>query len=75
MCKPGEIFELQNDGIKIVLEQIKLIRRRQQQRSGRRGGRSANNLHVAAGSGSGRNGAAKASHFKIRNSIKWVKTD
>lgn len=49
MGKPREILEQEKDGIKIVLEQIRLIR---QQRSGRRGGSSTDNLHAGGDSGS-----------------------
>ena len=53
--------------IKIVLEQIRLIR---QQRSGRRGGRSTDNLHAGDDSGSGRKGAAEMACFEIKNQLK-----
>ena len=66
MCKPGEIFKQENDGIKIVLEQIGLIR---QQCSRRWGGRSTNNLHVGDDRGSSRNGAAEVAHFTIKNQL------
>lgn len=53
-------------GLKILLEQIGLIR---QQCSRRCGGRSTNNLHVGDDSGSSRNGAAEVAHFKIKNQL------
>lgn len=62
MCKPGEIFKQKKDGIKIVLEQIKLT---QQQHSGRCGRKSMNNLCVGGDSGSTGNGTAEVTRFKI----------
>lgn len=66
MGKPREILEQEKDGIKIVLEQIRLIR---QQRSGRRGGRSTDNLHAGDDSGSSRNGAAEMACFEVKNQL------